>query len=468
MSHDSELVSVDLPEFGMPTVEPEIDAETYERRIERLRTLARRDSYDTFVVYGDREHFANLAYLTGYDPRFEEALLVLPVGESAEQTPTLLVGNEGRGYAGDSPIADELDIELFQSFSLLGQDRSQSTDLSGLLRSAGVHDGARVGVAGWKHFPEFDDPNTALEIPAYLAETLRDIAGSRSAVRNANALLMDSSEGLRSTNEVDQLAQFEFAACHTSQAIRNVLFGVRPGMTEHEAVELMGLNGIPLSCHLMLSSGERAHMGLPSPSMRTIEHGDPFTTAYGAWGALNSRAGFMVEDADDLPSSIDDYVETLVVPYFEAVVAWYERVGIGVRGGDLYDVVHDRIGDDFFGVELNPGHLIHLDEWVDSPIYEGSDERLRSGMALQVDVIPATGTEYFMTNIEDGIALADEDLRSAFAERYPDAWERIQHRRSFVQDELGIELRPEVLPFSNIPAYLPPFLLSPERAMRVV
>jgi hypothetical protein len=32
---------------------------------------------------------------------------------------------------------------------------------------------------------------------------------------------------------------------------------------------------------------------------------------------------------------------------------------------------------------------------------------------------------------------------------------------------LGIELHPDVLPFSNIPAFLPPFLLRPDRAMTV-
>jgi hypothetical protein len=34
-------------------------------------------------------------------------------------------------------------------------------------------------------------------------------------------------------------------------------------------------------------------------------------------------------------------------------------------------------------------------------------------------------------------------------------------------DALGIELHPDVLPFSNIPAWLPPFLLRPGRAMTV-
>jgi hypothetical protein len=36
-----------------------------------------------------------------------------------------------------------------------------------------------------------------------------------------------------------------------------------------------------------------------------------------------------------------------------------------------------------------------------------------------------------------------------------------------MQDILGIRLKPEVLPFSNIPAYLPPFWLSPRLALRV-
>jgi hypothetical protein len=88
-------------------------------------------------------------------------------------------------------------------------------------------------------------------------------------------------------------------------------------------------------------------------------------------------------------------------------------------------------------------------------------------MALQVDIIPATGTPYFTTNIEDGIALADNGLRRELAAAFPDAWRRIEARRRFMADQLGIELDPDVLPLSNTPAYLPPFLLSPDRAMVV-
>jgi hypothetical protein len=131
----------------------------------------------------------------------------------------------------------------------------------------------------------------------------------------------------------------------------------------------------------------------------------------------------------------------------------------------LQEIVDRHLGDPFFGIFLNPGHQIHLDEWVNSPIAPGSDIELRSGMAFQVDIIPATGTEYFTTNIEDGVALADQALRDELSARYPGAWGRIQARRRFMEDSLGIMLNPEVLPFSNIPAYLPPFLLRPERVM---
>ncbi len=137
-----------------------------------------------------------------------------------------------------------------------------------------------------------------------------------------------------------------------------------------------------------------------------------------------------------------------------------------MSGGALAEVIQRRLGDPFFGVSLNPGHLIHLDEWVHSPIAPGSKVPLVSGMALQADIIPATGGPYFTTNIEDGIALADESLRAGLAERWPEAWRRIQERRRFMKEALGIELKPEVLPFSSIPAWLAPFMLSPGMCMR--
>ena len=455
------LAAIELPDFGTPTVEPVIPAEVYAARLAALRQRAAARGLDAILVYGDREHSANLAYVTGFDPRFEEALLIVTPG----RLPALLLGNECYGYARIAKV--ELRRILFQSFSLVAQPRDRSAPLDDILAGEGIARASRVGVVGWKYFGagEAPVPEQAIEAPAYLVDALRERVGDRSRVVNATDLLMHPTEGLRVINEVEQLAAFEFAACQTSSGVRNLLFHLEPGLVEQEAVRLLRWNGTPLSCHLMLSSGRRAALGLASPSDKRIERGDPFTVAFGIWGALNCRAGFVVAGAEELPAAIRDYVDRLVTPYFRAVAAWYETVGIGVPGGRLFEAVDRHIGDPFFGVGLNPGHQLHLDEWVNSPIERGSESKLASGMAFQVDVIPATGSDYFTANIEDGIALADDELRARFAAGYPEAWARIEARRAFMRDRLGIRLKPEVLPFSNIPAYLPPFLLRPGFAM---
>jgi len=64
------------------------------------------------------------------------------------------------------------------------------------------------------------------------------------------------------------------------------------------------------------------------------------------------------------------------------------------------------------------------------------------------------------------VALADAGLRAELAERYPGLWQRVLARRAFMAEALGIRLKPEVLPLSNLAGYLPPLWLSPQLAMR--
>lgn len=463
MNYKVELAKVALPDFGLPQSEAVIPQAIYQERLDKAGHSVETSGYDALIVYGDREHAANIAYLTGYDPRFEEALLIL----IPHKNPVLLVGNEGMSYSGI--ISVDIEVILYQSFSLPGQPRGDSKSLKKILAEAGISSKQRIGIAGWKYFDVHESEHYRhwLEIPSFIVETLTEIVGHRDRLFNASDLFMHPGQGLRVINELEQLASFEFAASHTSQALRNALFGIEAGMTEYDVVRLMQLNGMPLSAHLMLSSGTRASFGLQSPSLKIIEQGDPMFMAYGVWGALNARGGFLVRDESELADNIRDYVDKLIVPYFTAIVEWYETVGIGIKGGTLFEIIHRHLGDSFFGIGLNPGHLIHIDEWVNSPIYQDSELELQSSMAIQVDVIPATHSAYHTSNIEDGIALADESLRHRFEQQYPEAWNRIQQRRTFMETVLGIHLKPEVLPFSNIPAYLPPFWLSPEHVMRV-
>ena len=81
----------------------------------------------------------------------------------------------------------------------------------------------------------------------------------------------------------------------------------------------------------------------------------------------------------------------------------------GRRAGPL---VAEKLPFEKFGIFLNAGHLIHLDEWLSSPIYPGSEVPLHSGMVMQVDVIPSSRV-YSSTRMEDGVVMADETCADA-------------------------------------------------------
>lgn len=244
------LRRVDLPDFGTPDSMPELPSAVYERRLERLREGMDKRRLERLVVYADREHSANLSYLTGFDPRFEEALLVVAPADQ----PAILVGNENWGTAGAAPLP--MRRHLFQDFSLPSQPRDRSAPLADILGGEGIRPGRRIGIVGWKCYA---DP-AASDVPSYLVDQMRSLAGPGN-VTNATDLLIDAQDGLRVINEVEQLAMLEWAACQTSGGVKQLLFGLRPGMTEQQAVALLGWNGWPLSCHLMLTAGPRARLG---------------------------------------------------------------------------------------------------------------------------------------------------------------------------------------------------------------
>ncbi len=225
-----ELSAVRLPEFGTEPVLPELPISEYRARLEQVTERAVEEGLDVLVVYADREHAANLCYLTGFDPRFEEALLLV----DARGALRLLVGNECLGYLPDPALGCQ--VELFQEFSLMGQARDESRPLRRILSDFGIGTGVRVGCIGWKAFGPglVDNPGQAIEIPAFIVDLLRSLTGATGLVRNATGLLMDPRSGLRIVSGVDQLARFEFASIQTSESIKALIAAIREGVSEVE------------------------------------------------------------------------------------------------------------------------------------------------------------------------------------------------------------------------------------------
>jgi hypothetical protein len=392
-------------------------------------------------------------YLCGFDPRFEEALLLL----GPNQRRVLIVGNEGLDYAGLLPLP--LEIALCQSFSLPGQDRQVAPRLTTVLQDAGVRAGQQIGLVGWKYLEpeEAVGSRQSFFAPAMLVDALRTVAGDE-AVSDATPVLIHPATGLRATNEVEQIAAFEWAAAHATASVWRIVQGLRPGMTEMEAVSNMAYSGQLLSAHALFASGTGPIVGLRSPTARRIARGDGVSAAIGFWGGLGARAGLVDDDA---PA----FIEAAAVPYMRGVATWYQRIAVGAVGGEIFAAVTDALAAGGLRSALNPGHLTSFDEWVHSPMRPGSTERLASGMALQCDIIPTPLPNGQALNCEDPLVLADAQLRAALQTRYPEVWERIRRRQDFMRNELGIAIDDSLLPLSSIPAYLPPLWLRPNRVM---
>src|SRR2546430_11784226 len=100
------------------------------------------------------------------------------VGGSGE--PAVVVGNECYAMAGAAPLP--LRRHLFQDFSLPSQPRDRSRPLAEILQEEGIARGARIGVVGWKTYGRRE----MSDVPAFIVDELRRIAGPSGVVENAN------------------------------------------------------------------------------------------------------------------------------------------------------------------------------------------------------------------------------------------------------------------------------------------
>jgi hypothetical protein len=453
-----EAAEIGLPPVQVPTgPRPEISADEYEVRIASLLAAVAADSV---VVYADREHAGSLQYLCGFDPRFEEALLVLAAGRR-----TLIVGKEGVVYAPIVPI--DVDVVCCATFSLMGIDRSGFPTLAEALRDAGVERGGRVAVIGWKALEPAEASGTfsPMYVPAFFADTLRELAGGAELVRDATAVLSNAGNGQRTRCSADQIALFEWGAARCSAWVMKILSGARPGVTEHELFHAVPWGGEALSLHPVFASGPDIAIGLRSAGARRLELGDAAIGCIGLWGGNCARGGIVGAGPGDLGAESEGYIEHLVAPYWRTMANWYESLAVGVRGGDVFASVTEDLAGESFGASLNPGHLIHYEEWFNSPIRDSSDDRIESGMMLQSDIIPTGIRPGWSTNCEDTLAIADATLRAEIAARHPELWARVQTTRAFIRDRLGVTLSEDVLPLMPTCLYLPPYWMSPGLAM---
>jgi len=435
---------------------PVLSDETLHRRLAAIIQRMQEQKIAQLIIYADKEHGSNFEYLAGFIPRFEEALLVV----NQQGALTYIMGNENLKLV---PFARNPGRCLHAPlFSLPNQPMRGEQPLDQLLNEAGIVAGGRTGLVGWKLFT--GRQQGMCDLPQFVYAAAAQAAGSDALLVNATGLFISPDNGARCVNCADEVAFYEAGANLASTAMLAALDSVEPGNTEKALGAQLNAEGQPNTVVTIAATGDRfAHARL-YPSDKQLVTGDKLSLTTGYKGGLTSRSAYVVSEASELQCNVSDWLTRLAIPYYHAVVSWLEHLHIGMTGGELYSLIESVLPKAEYGWHLNPGHLVADEEWLSSPVYPDSAVTLKSGMLLQIDIIPSV-PGYGGCSIEDTVGLADAALRDELARAYPDVWQRMTQRKTYLAEVLRIRLPEEVILLSNTVGYLRPFLLDKRRAL---
>lgn len=451
------LKKADFPEMEKDLIPILLSDETMNSRKIRVLGKMRERNIDSLVIYADLEHGSNFEYLCGFLPRFEEALLILHANGKAY----MVLGNENLNKAGKSRL-EVIPIHM-PHFSLPNQPMETEKSVSEILAQCELSQAKKIGVVGWKKFTSHvEDNKRLLDIPYYLIEGLKAICPQADLLNAIDIFIGE--HGVRITNNANEFAHYEFGAALAGTCMFEAMQELDAGKSEMQVAQKLDSQGQPHSVVTIMAAGERFVKANMYPADKKIESGNPISMTTGFKGGLQSRGGYAVKNSHELPETVNDYLDRVAIPYFQAVTTWLETIHIGMKGKELYDVIEEVLPKEVYGWSLNPGHLCGDEEWLSSPIYPQSDEILESGMLFQIDIIPSV-KGYAGISCESGILLANQELRQAIQKEYPVIWQRIEKRRKYIKEVLGIKISEEILPTSMITAYCRPFLLDKESVL---
>ncbi len=433
---------------------------TLEERKEKLLSIMAKEQYDALIIYADKEHGSNFEYFTGFIPRFEEGLLIIDKNGKA----TLVLGNENLKMSKHSRIGANL--IHYPQFSLPNQPMDNEKNLTQIFKELKLYKNKKIGLIGWKMFTtQNEEPSELFDLPYFIVDALKNSLSTDTIVTNAAHLIIGP-KGIRTINNANELAHYEYGANLASRCILNAMNQLKTGMRETEIGALLSDEGQAHSVITIAAAGERFENANFYPTYKKIKFGEAISMTTGFKGGLSSRTGFLINEERELPENQKDYLERVVIPYYKAIVAWLENISLGMLGGELYEIIDKTLPKASYHWHLNPGHFVADEEWMSSSLSKNSQRQIASGMIFQIDIIPSVAG-YTGVSAEECVAIAYQSLQNELKVKYPELWERITSRRNYIINELKIDLSPDVLPLSNTVGYLRPFLLEKNKALKV-
>ena len=216
-------------------------------------------------------------YLTGFDPRFEEAILVVGTDRRAGHPRGQRVLRHGRRRAAADAPASSSRTSACRASRATARGRWRRSWPTRASRA-----GARVGVLGWKTYADTGDHRGARLHRRRAAPPRRRRAGwSRTPTTCSSTPPTGCASSTRSTSSPPRVGRLPDLATASATLVR----GLRPGMTEQEAVAPAGLERdaalLPPDAHRR--AARHARPAQPRrPAASSAETASPSPSASGA------------------------------------------------------------------------------------------------------------------------------------------------------------------------------------------
>ena len=232
-------------------------------------------------------------------------------------------------------------------FSLPNQPMQTEKSVAQILASCELEDAEKIGLIGWKNFTSHVEDNHLLfDLPYFLVEALKTVCG-KAQFANA-AYLLIGENGVRTTNNANEFAHYEYGAALAGNCILKTMDRLKVGKTEMEMAETLAADGQRHSVVTIMATGARFEKANLYPMNKPIQTGERISLTVGYKGGLASRAAFAAYKREDLDSAVRDYEEKIAKPYFSAVCTWLEHLHIGMEGKEVYALVDDILPKDIF------------------------------------------------------------------------------------------------------------------------
>ena len=247
-----------------------------------------------------------------------------------------------------------------------------------------------------------------------------------------------------------------------------ILRAARPGVSERETFAGVPWGGEPLSYHPVLSSGADVAVGLRSPTDRAVRARRRRDRGGRSLGR-ELRARRPRRRVGRRPSSARRATATSTgspIPYWRAMATWYERLELGVAGGDVFREITGAARGRGVRVLAQPGSphpLRGVARLADPRRLDRSDrERHGDPERHHPDRDPPRLDRELRGHRRRS---ATRRCGPRSSRGIPSYGRASPHVARFVRDRLGIYVRDEVLPLSPTRAYFPPFWLDLDLAL---